>query len=242
MLDAQRQDEFFQLVGSHLAGPVTCWALGGTAMVYWGLKPETKDVDLITDDPGARADFMAALSDLGFEKVGDVSDPSKPVAATRGELSVDVFCLETTHMVLSAEMKARTGRYLSFGRLNLGLPAPQDILVLKSATDRREDVLIGGRIIRRFPVDWSVVLAEAVTQERLGKSRVAYDLFDFLWRVSTETGAEVPAFVPEELRRQVLETLSRPYPGEPALAPAAGRAALSAAPSVPGPGHRRGQP
>ena len=44
MINTQDQDQLFKLISNYLDKDITCYALGGTAMMYYGFKNITKDI------------------------------------------------------------------------------------------------------------------------------------------------------------------------------------------------------
>ena len=47
MINITDQNELFNLIGAKLDEKVECLAIGGSAMMFYGAKTETKDVDLV---------------------------------------------------------------------------------------------------------------------------------------------------------------------------------------------------
>jgi len=47
MINFDEQSDLFKLIGSSLGKKVECFVIGGSAMMFYGAKAETKDVDLV---------------------------------------------------------------------------------------------------------------------------------------------------------------------------------------------------
>ena len=50
MIGIKEQNELFSLLGERLKKKVTCYVIGGSAMLYYGMKDVTKDIDLVFND------------------------------------------------------------------------------------------------------------------------------------------------------------------------------------------------
>ena len=66
MINYDDQMELFRLISKNIAGDIECWAFGGNAMMFYGYKDETKDIDLLFDREADRAAFINAIEKLGF--------------------------------------------------------------------------------------------------------------------------------------------------------------------------------
>ena len=66
MITHNDQVDLFALIAKHLTKDVECWAFGGTAMMFYGFKDETKDIDLLFEHEEGRKAFIAAIGSLGF--------------------------------------------------------------------------------------------------------------------------------------------------------------------------------
>ena len=47
MINFEQQLELFKFIGNNLEEEVECLVIGGSAMMFYGAKTETKDVDLV---------------------------------------------------------------------------------------------------------------------------------------------------------------------------------------------------
>ena len=47
MINFEQQLELFKFIGENIEDKVECLVIGGSAMMFYGSKTETKDVDLI---------------------------------------------------------------------------------------------------------------------------------------------------------------------------------------------------
>ena len=47
MINLEQQNELFKVLGEKLKKRIECYVIGGSAMMYHGMKPSTKDIDLV---------------------------------------------------------------------------------------------------------------------------------------------------------------------------------------------------
>ena len=62
-------EEILSDLGELLADPVQFLVIGGAAMLEYGLKDVTKDIDLVCRDAESKARLLEAAKSLGFEVV-----------------------------------------------------------------------------------------------------------------------------------------------------------------------------
>ena len=81
-------EEILSGLGERLAEPVQFLVIGGAAMLEYGLKDVTKDIDLVCRDAAGKASLLDAAKSLGFEVFG----PEKRHARL-GLDRISSFCL-----------------------------------------------------------------------------------------------------------------------------------------------------
>ncbi len=87
-------EEILKGLGEQLSEPVQFLVIGGAAMLEYGLKDVTKDIDLVCRDAAGKARLLEAAKSLGFEMFG----PEKRHArlgldrvAVKGGHTLDIF-------------------------------------------------------------------------------------------------------------------------------------------------------
>ncbi len=60
-------EEILRGLGERLAEPVQVLVIGGAAMLEYGLKDVTKDIDLVCRDVTGKARFLEAAKSLGLK-------------------------------------------------------------------------------------------------------------------------------------------------------------------------------
>lgn len=206
MITFEQQIEFFNIVGKELNEKVECVAIGGNAMMFYGFKKLTKDVDLVFTNREDLNKVKKALYDSGFEektnikifKNYDVID-TKPIMMEGKETRFDLFCKEIICFKMSDSIISRVKESHEFGNLIIKVVSPEDIILLKSATEREKDRYDVLEIIKNYNVKWTVIIEEAMHQTELDKPLFVVFLYEFLLKLKEDFKADVPDNVLKEL-------------------------------------------
>jgi hypothetical protein len=170
-------NKLFEEIDNNISEPVEFYVIGGAMMMYHGLKKITKDIDIIVDSKKEflqiqntlkRLKFTTKIPTLAYKQV-DLSQ-----IFIREDFRIDLF-----HKVvckgfqLSNEMKRRAMKISEFKHLSVLLCSSEDVLLLKSFTERDGDIddcLMLAQ--RQKPLDWPVVLDEVENQIKLSGNDV----------------------------------------------------------------------
>ena len=166
MIDKDDQNDLFRLIADNLEKDITCFAIGGTAMMFYGYKEATKDIDLVFHSNEDLEIFIKAIKKLGYEEkaiFGIYSkerqkDPGKPKMFTMGDERIDLFNKKVFSLELNPEIY---GRFDFIGKKNLILntPSKEWIIALKIITNRDKDLVDIITICEKErSVDWSKVV------------------------------------------------------------------------------------
>jgi hypothetical protein len=71
-------EEILTGLGEQLNEPVSFLVIGGAAMLEYGLKDVTKDIDLVCRDAAGKARLLEAAKSLGFEVFGPGEEACSP--------------------------------------------------------------------------------------------------------------------------------------------------------------------
>lgn len=190
-------DALFERLGSALEKRVTAWDIGGSPMVYRGLKAGTKDADLVVGTPEQRDVLIDLLTKRPFGYVVEGFLPGYEglegkLLRKEGALGVDLF-VETIMegFRLSQGMKDRADGPHTFGKLLLYHCGNEDIFLLKSLTHRPDDdqdllVLAGTGL------DGDVLRAEAEAQKTRSGENWPWIIHQALEQVEQRTGVRLP--------------------------------------------------
>lgn len=198
MISLRSQESLLIEVSRRLRRKITAYAIGGNAMMIWGLKDSTVDVDIVFESEAERQDFIAALKSLGFEGM----DPStvygtkknKPLMLRRApEERFDLFLREVIKFEFSQGMRERSEKTFEFGgMLTLKAANYHDIILMKSSTDRERDKEDIKNILDGLPIDWNIIAGEAKHQISIGKWGAVFCLYGTLRYMKENMKAQVP--------------------------------------------------
>src|SRR3989338_2329277 len=99
MVTYEDQMELFKIISQNINKDVECWAFGGNAMMFYGYKDETKDIDLMFEKEEDRSEFIKAIEKLGFSETSPrniyvpekLRDKYKPLMYSRFLSRFDLF-------------------------------------------------------------------------------------------------------------------------------------------------------
>lgn len=188
MLNSQDQTMLFELIAKRITKDVSCYAFGGTAMMFYGYKEETKDVDLVFEDHNNRDEFIKVLTDLQYKEFNPVSiyipeklkDKHKPLMFRRDNNRFDLFVKKIFRTILSDKMKEdkySVHQYKDKFTLTINVFKTEHIVMLKSVTDRQNDFDDIRLILEKDKYfNWQYLIDEAIWQYQHGDTWVIYDL------------------------------------------------------------------
>ena len=208
MINLEQQNELFKLIGEILKDKLECYVIGGSAMMYYGMKGNTKDIDLVFEHEKDREKVIQVLKNLGYNergiKVVSVIYPKKkntPILLERDDSRVDLFVNKIINTVLSDSMKDRINSIYEYGNFIIKVLAPEDLIITKCATERAGDRLDAVEIMKRAKIDWVVIIKESVFQAEVTPYLFPVFLFDFLYELKEDLKADVPKKVLDEIRK-----------------------------------------
>lgn len=188
MITQQDQLNLFKIISESLSSDIACNAFGGTAMMFFGYKDETKDIDLLFKTSKERGIFIGALTKLGFVETSPIffyipeklKDKSKPLMYKREDIRFDLFAGKIFRTLFSPKMEEDKFAVHDFkGKYNLRITIlkTEHIVLLKSVTERQNDMDDIKTIVSKDKTfDWQYVVDEAVWQHEHGDSWVLIDL------------------------------------------------------------------
>jgi len=185
-------------VGNALAIPVNLYLLGGAAMIRYGVKTATKDIDVLLSTQKEVEGLVLALeiSDYKQKQTSKLTSEYRMMSATRIFENADGFRWDIFYeyvckkLRLSSGMIKRAKILLEIGQLKVWIISREDIFLLKSVTQRDddEDDLL---LLARSGLDWEVIFTECIDQSRHDMI-CEIDLHDKLDKLKTSFGLETP--------------------------------------------------
>lgn len=197
MSGLEEQIELLKLIGNQLKSKTECFIIGGSAMMFFGLKNSTKDIDMVFFNETERKKVIAVLEKSGFYK--KYFKDKDIFLLERKDMRLDMFLKTVIKFKISPSMMERKKEVHEFGNLIAMIASPEDIILLKCATDREGDRLDAKDIIDKFDIDWKIILEEAKRQNENTKRVISLFLYDFLLEVK-ELKADIPKGTIQELK------------------------------------------
>lgn len=203
MIDIEEQNKLLLDIGKQFNKEITVYAIGGTAMMFLGLKDATLDIDLVFENKNSRKKFIETIESLGYIKMESRivygSKKNQPEMLKLGDVRFDLFVDEVIHFKFSNNMKEKADKVHKFQNLIIKIADPHDIILMKCATDREKDKIDVLNIIKNKKIDWNVIIEEAKHQVELGKETAILELGEFL--------EDLKKIVPNKIPKEVLNEL-----------------------------------
>ncbi len=178
----------FRLVSRNIKKDVSCFAFGGTAMMFYGYKDDTKDIDLLFEDEASRQEFISAIKMLGFEETSPMKiyipeklrEKHRPLMFKREDNRFDLFVKKIFKTQTSPKMKEDLYAVHEFkgkNTLKIKVLRKEHIVQLKAITGREkdfEDIITIMKKDKSF--DWQYLIDETVWQAEKGDSWAIIDM------------------------------------------------------------------
>lgn len=196
MIDLAEQEKILGLIGKNLKKRVEAYLIGGSAMMYHGAKNSTRDIDIVFINEKDRTVVEDILRDLEFKprstKLLYAAKKNVPILLQRDEIRLNLFCKIIICFELSESIIDRVKAVYEFDNLIIKVVAPEDIILLKCATERAGDRLDAAELIRKYNINWNIIVEEAEKQSQPGKGIFSVFLYDFLMELKEDLNVEVP--------------------------------------------------
>lgn len=187
MINISEQEDLFRLLANTIGRDLSCHAFGGNAMMYYGYKEQTKDVDIVFEHNEDRKEFLNALRALGYRETSafriylpeKLKDPHAPVVYRREEGRFDVFVSKIFKTLLSPRMKEdlyAVHEYKGKHTFTIKVLRREFIVLLKIITGREKDFDdIVTIVTKTKDFDWQYFIDEVIWQYQHGDSWVLLD-------------------------------------------------------------------
>ena len=196
MTDLKEQEDIFNIIGSSLKRKIKCFVIGGSAMLYYKLKDITKDIDIVLLNDKDREYILGIMKKLGYternSKILYVNKKNVPILLQREQNRFDLFNRIIINLKFSDNMADRSRLIYEYGNLIVNVVSPEDIIILKCATDRAGDRLDAANIIKSSNVNWKIVFEESINQMNLVGDLIPLDLYQFLLELKEDLQIEIP--------------------------------------------------
>jgi cytochrome c2 len=188
MIGVKEQQDLLLSIARELKKHMTVYAVGGTAMMFYGFKDTTKDIDLVFTNNSEKNEFKECAEKLGYNNYNAIqvygTKPNQPIMLARGkgkEERFDLFSRNVIDFYFSENMIQRSKNKFQFDKnLLLKIADPHDIILMKCATDRLKDKEDAKDIIQNYEIEWNIILDESKQQLKEGKYRAVWEIPQFL--------------------------------------------------------------
>ncbi|MCL2295504.1 MAG: hypothetical protein FWC29_00265, partial [Methanomassiliicoccaceae archaeon] len=137
---------------------VDVFLIGGGALMKYGLRDETKDIDIVVSSNEEYEDLTKAFHSIGFSKQAPGIAYGRMALSDiliRGEYRVDLFCqCVCGKFTLSERMIERASIILALNKLKLYICSQSDIFLFKSMTERAGDLEDCFKLATEYELDW----------------------------------------------------------------------------------------
>ena len=210
MVKINEQTQLFERIGTELEEKIECYVIGGSAMMFYGAKEDTKDVDLVFLKNKDLEKVKEILKKISFKDKKELvkifrryeDKKNRPImmVGKEGE-RIELFFKEIITFEMSNSIVKRVTETHEFNNLLVKVVSPEDIILLKCATEREKDRFDALSLIEKFNINWNVIIEEAVNQTRLESYLFPVYLYDFLEELKEDFKAEIPKEVLKEIRK-----------------------------------------
>lgn len=198
--EAEKTTRALRELGNRLDSTIHAYLFGGANLLLRGLKKATKDLDIVVESEGDFSKLKGALLAMGFEPLtkkrftssDEKLNPSGIYVSKdlpRFDLFTKVIC---NALFLTEGMKARAGA-MAFGKLVLHLLSLEDVLLLKSITEREGDLEDMATILKRGgDLRWGEILRTYFEEEGVVKRHFCFTILDNIELLQQREGITVP--------------------------------------------------
>ena len=188
MITHEYQMNLFTLISKSITKDIECFAFGGNAMMFYGYKDETKDIDLLFEKEVQRQEFIRVIKLLGFDESSPMKiyipdklrEKHRPLMFKRSDYRFDLFVKKIFKTILSPRMKEDLYAVHEFRdkyTLKINVFRKEHIVFLKGITERRNDFDdIRNIISKEKNFDWQYLVDETIWQHEHGDSWALLDV------------------------------------------------------------------
>lgn len=203
MIDILRQAQLLGEIGKVLKRKIKVYAIGGNAMVFFGLKAATLDVDFVFENESDKEEFVNALRELKAKEYNSIlvygAKKNTPSMMELQDCRFDLFTDQVVISKFSATMKERAVESHEFGNLIVKVADPHDVIIMKSSTSREKDTEDIISIINKSRIRWETLASEAEEQIKLGNELAIAALGEKLEKINNQKQAKIPKEVLDKL-------------------------------------------
>ncbi|MEM2114396.1 MAG: helix-turn-helix domain-containing protein [Candidatus Caldarchaeum sp.] len=190
---------------------ITAYLLGGINMVIRGLKPATKDIDILVQSKEDYETVEKALLAAGYERAAEWTPGDRRAQPTnifvhRSMPRIDLFTETVSRVKISESMTERANLGFGLGNLKAMLLHTDDVALLKLLTARERDLSDAAEIIRLHGVSWKTILEEFMKLPKEVLREKVFLMFENMEDLQRIYGIKVPRSVLATVRKTAVDS------------------------------------
>lgn len=208
-------EELFKEIDSALKRKIMIFVIGGVVLLQQGLKPATKDIDLIVE---TKEEFMLlqnTLESIKFIlKIPNIEYKNMNLNQIfiRDDFRIDLFQKEVCgRFSISKEMMKRAVTVLDLEKIKLAFCSNEDIFLFKTMTEREGDLedCIG---LAQRGIKWNIILNELKNQIKQSSQDVWITWVGERLDILEDKGLNIPVMKEiNQLREKYFEEYEKKY-------------------------------
>ena len=170
LADKSLLESLLEYIGNRLKHEINCMLIGGNAMLYYNLRGQTKDLDIVLFKKEDLGTLIKIINShplyRGVRKTRKLPYYVRPPLRKKGTPifigtkdipRFDLF-YKYVFSINAEQIFNNSERSLVFGALKIRLPKPEYLIFLKASVMRpqdREDII---KLVKSFDIDWNKFL------------------------------------------------------------------------------------
>lgn len=158
-------------LSSKITAPIRVFIIGGLALINYGLKEATKDIDVVVLNEKDLEVLIRSLEIIGYHALEDsfVSKSYKKMEISKimendDGFRCDIFLRSICNrLFFSEDMESRATQFYSRNKLKLNIASKEDIFLFKGITEREAD-LFDMRLLAESSLEWQIIENECISQ------------------------------------------------------------------------------
>jgi len=202
--------KLFEEIGEGLENIVHAYLFGGENMRKKGIKPRTKDCDIIVMDENEGLELVRCLKNIGYVSLNEshfTEDDNRidpfDILEHPARSRIDLFKTRIARKLLLSENMIKRSTLEKFDKLNLYSISNEDLFLLKSVTLREGDIQDLGLIVQAGNFNWKIVWEELLRQEYVTKTNFSSSILESFDDLRDQTGIISPFY--KKLRKRALD-------------------------------------
>ena len=196
MISLKEQEDLFKAIGDQLKERTECLLIGGSAMMYYGVKETTKDIDLVFLEEEQRKSVINILLNLGY-KTREIKTLYKrkeniPILMEFKDSRLDIFLKKVISFNITSQVIERIKKVYEYNKFIIKIVSQEDIILMKCATERAGDRIDAKELINNYNIDWNVIINESLNQTKFKELLYPLSLYDFLKELKEDLKADIP--------------------------------------------------